>query len=402
MCSMPQNKSERLVALADQCVQCGLCLPTCPTYALDGNETESPRGRIAIASALARGLIPVPEQVREPVDHCLGCLKCERVCPAQVRFGELLVDTRALLGPSPGHPRVLLATVKRPAWLRVLARLTRWMDIPRWHRRLVARLPASSPWRAALGLMAAMSRPAHLSWLSPGHASSAGEPVALFPGCVASVEDEAAQHAAISLLRAVGHTVVPLPAFCCGALDAHGGESHAAERAKERVREAWRASGATRLVTITPGCVGQLRAALPDVPVTDPFPLLAARAARLSFRPSDQHVVLHVPCTQLNVTRSEQDLLALLQSVPGLAVTCLPARCCGAAGSHMLEFPERAALLRTPSLDAIESVAPDALLSSNIGCRLHLGAGLAERDHALPTLHPMVLLAQQLVQGSPP
>src|SRR5690242_7894725 len=119
MPAMPENKSERLVALADQCVQCGLCLPVCPTYALDGNEAESPRGRIAIAAALAKGLAPVTDEVREPLDHCLGCLSCERVCPAQVRFGELLMETRGLLGPAPQRPRVLLALARQPALLRL-------------------------------------------------------------------------------------------------------------------------------------------------------------------------------------------------------------------------------------------------------------------------------------------
>ena len=93
MMSMPLEKSPQLASvgriaeLADQCVQCGLCLPVCPTYALDRNEAESPRGRIAIASALARGLVDPTAGVREHLDHCLGCLNCEKVCPANVQYG---------------------------------------------------------------------------------------------------------------------------------------------------------------------------------------------------------------------------------------------------------------------------------------------------------------------------
>jgi glycolate oxidase iron-sulfur subunit len=94
-------------------------------------------------------------------------------------------------------------------------------------------------------------------------------------------------------------------------------------------------------------------------------------------------------------------MLSLLGCVPGLEVMPLPPRCCGAAGSHVLEFPERAAALRSPSLEALGALAPQALLSSNIGCRLHLAAGLAERGMAMPTLHPLVLLAQQLTRGNP-
>lgn len=395
---MPENKPKRIAALADQCVQCGLCLPACPTYALDGNEAESPRGRIAIAAALAKGLAPVSDELREPLDHCLGCLSCERVCPAQVRFGELLVETRALLGPAPRRPRLLLALATRPGWLRLsrrLAGLTGLARLARW-------LPARSPWRAALALAGAPGRPIGKPAPARPPAPLTQARVALFPGCVGSVEDAAAQLAAITLLEAAGHPVTRLPAFCCGALDAHGGDAHAAGVAARRVREAWRASGASVLVTVTPGCIGQLRSALPGVAVGDPYALLEAQAARLRFGPLRQRVALHLPCTQLNVARSGEALQALLAQVPALEVAPLPAGCCGAAGGHLLEFPERAAALRAPALEAIGALAPQALLSSNIGCRLHLAAGLAGQDRPLPTLHPLVLLAQQLLPGPSP
>jgi len=396
MVNMPENKSERIVALADQCVQCGLCLPACPTYALDRNEAESPRGRIAIAAALAKGLAPVTEALREPLDHCLGCLHCERVCPAQVRFGELLLETRGLLGPSPQRPRTLLALAKRPGWLRAARRLA---GGKRWLGRLAQRLPQHSAWRLALKNLALPPPPPSLrtSPVAPAH----GTRLALFPGCVGSVEDAAAQQAAVALLGAAGYAVAGLPAFCCGALDAHGGEPRAAQRAMQRVREVWQSSGASGLVSVTPGCLRQLRAALPNVPVNDPYALLAGQAARLRFRPLPWRVALHLPCTQLNVAHSDSDLLALLQCVPGLEVVPLPGGCCGAAGSHLLEFPARAARLRAPGLAAIDALAPQAVLSSNIGCRLHLASGLAGRGSHVPTLHPLVLLAQQL-EGSPP
>lgn len=399
---MPENKSERLAALADQCVQCGLCLPVCPTYALDANEAESPRGRIAIAAALARGRSPVEDELRAPLDHCLGCLSCEQVCPAQVRFGELLVETRALLGPAPRRPWALLALARRPGWLRAIRRLAGWSRLPRWHARLARWSPGHSPWRAALAMAAVPRRP------TPDVAGPGPRPapmlarVALFVGCVASVEDEAAQQAAISLLEAAGHPVTRLPAFCCGALDAHGGQAQAAARAMQRVRDTWKGSGAALLVTVTPGCVGQLRGALPGVSVSDPYALLAAQAGRLRFDPLAWRVAVHLPCTQVNVARSDEPMLSLLGRVPELEVMPLQPRCCGAAGSHMLEFPERAASLRAPTLDAVGALAPQALLSSNIGCRLHLAAGLAEQGKALPTLHPLVLLAQQLARGNPP
>ncbi len=380
----------RIADLADQCVQCGLCLPTCPTYALDRSEAESPRGRIAIAAALARGTADPTADLRAHLDHCLGCLSCQQACPAEVRYDDLLIGTRALLGPAPRRPRRLLGLLQRPRIVRTLRWLGAMLGSAQWSRPLARRLPAYSPWRTALRLVP-QTPPMPLP-----QGDAAGAELALFPGCVASVEDAEAQQAALALLRAAGYRVHVLPAFCCGAMDLHGGEAATAGKAARRVRHAWQASGATRLLSVTPGCLGTLRRALPEVTVLDPWSLLAERAERLRFRPLPLCVALHLPCTQANVARSETAMLRVLRRVPQLEIAPLPRSpsCCGAAGSHVLEFPERASQLREAVLRPLAALAPARLLSSNIGCRLHLAAG----DDAVSwtTQHPLSLLAQQL------
>ncbi|RUL74466.1 (Fe-S)-binding protein [Dyella choica] len=402
MNDMPlENPRHRIAVLADQCVQCGLCLPVCPTYTVDGNEAESPRGRIAIAAALARGAVSSSAELREPLDHCLGCLSCERVCPAGVKYEELLVETRGLLGTAPGRPGFLLEIVKRP-WLNRLAqRLARWSGVRRWPGLA---LPAA--WRAGLafvkhgGSLAAygkLGRP-HPNPLLPSRGGGRAT-LALFPGCAASVLDAEAERAAETLLTAAGYNVARLPAFCCGALDAHDGATRAAEAAAERVRQSWAEAQADYLVTVTPGCLSTLRKVLPTARVEDPYSLLVEQIDSLSFRPLRMRLALHVPCTQANVARSDAALLKLLQRIPQLELQRLPAPpyCCGAAGSHVLQFPQRAEQLRESVLAHIETLDVQGLLSSNIGCRLHLAAGLEEKASRLATLHPLTLLAQQWI-----
>jgi glycolate oxidase iron-sulfur subunit len=396
MNGMPLEKSQhRIAVLADQCVQCGLCLPVCPTYALDGNEAESPRGRIAIAAALARGQVSPTPELREPLDHCLGCLNCQRVCPAGVQYESLLVETRALLGPSPQHPKWLLGLIKRPNLNRWLQRLARWTGVGYW-LPTVLRGQRFAPWRTALALLKSGTSTAPIS--SPAETNpSATKTIAIFPGCAASVQDSEAEHAAEMLLRAAGYRVTRLPAFCCGALDLHDGAAKSAEVAAKRVRLAWADVQADFLVTITPGCLSTLRHALPDVRVEDPYHLLVERLEKLDFRPLRLRTALHVPCTQSNVARSEDALMKLLQRIPELDVRRLatPPYCCGAAGSHVLQFPERARQLRNDMLSHISTLDVQMVLSSNIGCRLHLAAGLAEEASPLQTMHPLTLLAQQ-------
>jgi glycolate oxidase iron-sulfur subunit len=396
MIAMPLEKSRhRIAVLADQCVQCGLCLPVCPTYGLDGNEAESPRGRIALAAALARGQVSVSATLREPIDHCLGCLNCQRVCPAGVQYEELLIETRGLLGTAPDRPALLLGMVKRPKLNRWLQGLAQWTGAARWAPALLAGKTASS-WRAAFSLLPRPSKPSSANPISQ-RAPDFGT-VALFPGCAASVQDVEAERAAESLLRAAGYRVTRLPAFCCGALDLHDGATGDADKAAVKVRRAWSNAQADHLITITPGCLSTLRRALPGVRVDDPYALLAEHMERLSFRPLALRVALHVPCTQANVARSDAALALLLKRVPNLELKRLstPPYCCGAAGSHVLQFPDRAACLRDDVLAHINALDAQVVLSSNIGCRLHLAAGLAEHASTLPTLHPLTLLAQQL------
>ncbi|WP_130619815.1 (Fe-S)-binding protein [Dyella amyloliquefaciens] len=396
----PYTREQKIAALADQCVQCGLCLPTCPTYGLDGNEAESPRGRIAIAAALARGDAEPTEALRIHLDHCLGCLNCERVCPANVKYGELLVETRAMIGPMKHRPRGLLTLLKQPTLLRLAAQLGGATGLARWKQRLAARLPAQSAWRVALETMP--DKPDRAPAAPALEVSTDAITVALFPGCVASIEDAGAEEAAMLLLRTAGYRVVRLPAFCCGAIDLHGGDMPSADELAERTRETWQASGAKHLVTVTPGCLGTLRRALPGVAVDDPIGLLATRADRLRFRPLAGRIALHLPCTQVNVARNEAALQKLLRAIPQLDLQVVPRApyCCGAAGTHMLEFPERAARLREATLGQIATVAPQQLLSSNIGCRLHLAAGMDAEGRRWPHMHPLTLLAQQL-ENSP-
>jgi glycolate oxidase iron-sulfur subunit len=392
---MPLEKPHHHIAvLADQCVQCGLCLPVCPTYAVDGNEAESPRGRIAIAAALARGQLAPTPALREPLDHCLGCLGCQRVCPAGVQYEEILVETRAMLGPSPQRPNVLLGLVKHPRLGGWLQRAAHWTGAASWLSPLLnGRLAA---WGAAISMTREKAPALPISTPTETLQSPAGT-VALFPGCTASTQDQEAERAADMLLRSAGYRVVRMPAFCCGALDLHDGLTKQANASMARVRQAWTDARADYLVTITPGCLTTLRRALPEVQVDDPYRLLAERVAQLRFRPLRLRAALHVPCTQSNVARSDATLMGLLRHIPELEVKRLPTPpyCCGAAGSHVLQFPERAGALRSDTLSHINRLDVQMLLSSNIGCRLHLAAGLAEQASALPTMHPLTLLAQQ-------
>lgn len=374
---------QALLDLADACVLCGLCLPHCPTYRMDAREPESPRGRVMLVQALARGT-PLDEGISEALEHCLGCGRCEQVCPARVRFGDLMRRARPLYARTPSAPvRGLLWASRHPLLFAAAVR-------------------AARPLRALAGLRA---RRALASAEAPPYVSAARieSPtplrIGLLGGCVGAGLEARAQAAAEALLTAAGHRVLrPAGQACCGALDQHAGIGLHADAQRERNRALWAGEAPDCLVTTMSGCQAAFAAGLSELaPVRGIATLLAADRgfAALALRPLARKVALHLPCTQRSLQGEADAVRELLGRVPGLEWTELAdTGCCGAGGAHMLAFPQRAAALRAPLVDAVLASGATTLASANIGCRLHLG-GAAELA-GVELRHPLELLAEAL------
>jgi glycolate oxidase iron-sulfur subunit len=365
-----------LVALADRCVQCGLCLPACPTYRHDGLETESPRGRIALARAWALETVEPTPAGDTHLDHCLACRGCEAVCPAGVEFGALLVEARTrqrMRRPALRRQHMFEALSARPRLLAALLGL---------YRCLFPVLP---------GGLRVLPRPPRAEVRRADRAHR--EIAALFTGCIARSYEAPVRTALTRLCDAAGVALVePVAQTCCGALHAHAGNRSAASALASKNRAAF--AQAPTVLTLASGCHASLQAAVDDgATVIDAFDFLAVRLDRLRFREHRERVALHLPCTQRNVVRSAPALQRLLARIPGLDVVVLDAGagCCGAAGSQMLLDPERAAGYRQPLIEQIAACGAARVLSANIGCRLHL-AGASP----VPVQHPLELLAKAL------
>ena len=375
-----------LVALADRCVQCGLCLPTCPTYAESRLETESPRGRIALARAWELGTIAATPAGEAHLDHCLGCRSCEAVCPAGVEYGELLVQARArqrARRPAGWRQRAIEALVARPALLtfvlRAYGRLHPWLPA-RWRP-----LPPPAPG----------PRPAPPSREEPH--------VALFVGCAANAYEAGLRDAVARCLAALGVRVdSPSGQTCCGSVHAYAGNSEAARTLALRNREAFGA--ASTVLTFASGCHEAVSKALEGGTnrTVDAIEFLARELAahpeRWRWRTTTERIALHLPCTQRNVVRSANTLRTLLAAVPGLEIVELDASgCCGASGAQMLDDPRHAATFRAPLLRQLEGSGATRLLSANLGCRLHLGNGTS-----VPVQHPLEFLAGRIEANPSP
>lgn len=367
------------IALADQCVQCGLCLPVCPTYRLESLETESPRGRIALIKAWDTGALAPTPAGDGHLDACLGCRRCEAACPADVRYGALLTTARTrqrARRPPDRRQRAIEWLTARPRALSALlaAYRTAWPLLPR------AAKPLPRPPGARASTVIAATSP-----------MTTGGRAALFLGCVARAYEAPLRSAVRQLGAACGVGIdVPPGQTCCGSLHAHAGNAGQAEQLAAINRTAF--TGPQPVLTLASGCHEAVAVALGER-CEDAIAFFARRADAMTFADRGQRIALHLPCTQRNVVRSDGALRALLARVPALEVIELDAGfgCCGAAGTAMLADPARAERFRRPLIERLSASGATRLLSANLGCRLHLAAGTP-----IPVQHPLEFLAECL------
>lgn len=388
----PTERRQAIIEDADRCVKCAVCLPHCPTYRISGNEAESPRGRIALMRALADGSQePGPGMVRH-LDQCLACRSCEPVCPANVPYGRLLDNARAELArrrPPSLAKRAGLALLPRRRVLRGLWRLAR-----------VTRALGASLLVPPLQRLPGNIRPA--PWHTDCPPSRAGGSiVGLFVGCVAETLDAETRQAAVRVLNACGHRVVmPAGQTCCGALHQHSGMADSASELARRNRDAFHLASPDAVVSTATGCGAHLGERVFRQGHHDICEWLAAdeRLPGLVLEPLPADVVVQVPCTQRNVLQAPTVTRDLVSRIPGIRIRPMPVdpKCCGAAGSYMLEHGGIADELGRTQAVAIARRDPDYVVTANVGCALHLADHLRRLGNRAEVLHPVTLLARQL------
>lgn len=402
-----------LLADADLCVKCGLCLPHCPTYQKTGDENESPRGRIALIQAWAGQQLGTSEKLLEHIDNCLLCRSCERVCPAVVPYGQLIDNFRSRVYPTK-KPSLAFSIVKKftrdqsaQAAIRSGLKLYQGGGLQKTARFL--KLPSLFGLQHLDRLLPDYTPATTLAPLYPAITDAIKGEVGLFTGCLGALLDRQTIDAAIKVLTTVGFNVyLPTEQGCCGALDLHNGDRAHADKLEKINAQAFSTPGLDAVITIASGCGSQLQAykqsgfADKVMDISD----FLTRSTDLSKRlkPLPGTIRLHTPCSLKNVMGSEAAVAKLLAQIPELAISPLASTlsCCGSAGSYMLEHPKMAKLLLDDVLDSALSEQADYLISSNIGCALHIAAGLRERKTTMEVLHPIVLIARQLVESNNP
>lgn len=370
----------------DACVTCGLCLPVCPTYRLTGDESASPRGRLAAIDAVDTGAAGIDERFGEIVDFCLQCRACETACPSLVPFGRIIESATAEVTaqlPSRGARlrRFAVATALTvPTLLRIGAiaiGVAQRIGIP---SRGLRKIPLPQP--SARGG----------SW-GPDDAPTA----TLFVGCVADAWFSDIHKATIKVLLAAGYRVdAPSSQTCCGALAAHDGYIDEADKMAATNRTALR--DAEVIVVNVAGCGAHLKAD-PELgqKVRDVTEIVAAAIedGRLpTLPPNGEQVAVQDPCHLEHGQGVVKEPRTVLRAAGYEAVDAdSGGLCCGAAGTYLIDHPDTSNELGRRKAASVEATGTRLVASANAGCEMQLRRFL---DAGFEVRHPIELYVSRL------
>lgn len=404
------------------CVHCGLCLPTCPTYLTTGTEMASPRGRIYMMRAVEEGQAGTSPVFVKHLDQCLGCLACQPACPSGVPYGRLLESARAEIERMFERPagdrfwrRLILSLFPHPERLGpVLSGLY-------WYQRLgLSRvLHASGVLALVSSRLAQMeallppvpSRTARrpLPEVTPAVGEGMGR-VGFLAGCVQRFLFPGINRATVRVLTAAGYEVVtPQEQGCCGALHLHAGDVGAARGLARSMIEVFERARVSTVVVNAAGCGAAMkeyahlfqddpawrqRAETFSAGVRDVSEVLAGRSWNGTLRPVPLTVTYHEACHLAHAQGIRKEPRSVLRQIPGLTLVELPESdlCCGSAGMYNLLQTEMASQILRRKVERIRETGASHVAIGNIGCLLQITLGLRQAKVPVRAVHPVELL----------
>lgn len=395
------------------CMRCGFCLPSCPTYIETGfDESQSPRGRIALMKAVHDGLIAPDDEVERSLNLCLGCRACEPVCPAGVSYGHLLEEARDIFsehneynlstkalrktvfeGLFPHQNRmehaVTLLGIYQKSGLQKTARKLGFMKLfPESMQAMERALPAV-PVKKGM-----KKRPPLVAALAEKKAT-----VAFFTGCLMDTMFRSTNNATIKLLQKAGcEIVIPGGQNCCGALHGHSGEKTGAKELAKRNIEAFEKTNADYIVTNAGGC-GAFLMDYDHLLKDEPEYATRAKAFTAKIKDITQilfeldfhlHVPLHVEqqtityqdsCHLRNVMHTHAAPRVLIQSISGADYREMEEAdsCCGSAGIYNIVESSMSMQILDRKMEKVKQAHAHTIVTANPGCLLQMKLGI-ERE----------------------
>ncbi|MCX6135743.1 MAG: (Fe-S)-binding protein [Ignavibacteriales bacterium] len=421
------------------CMHCGLCLPTCPTYALTGLEKSSPRGRIRLIKAVADGDLPITDNFVHEMNFCLDCQACETACPAGVKYGSLVEAARAQIYRGGYEGRIsdfikktmLEWTFLRQDRLKVLASFMRLYEQTglKWFLQKTGALRMISSKLDAIQPLSPSISTQFSSDVLPEHIYPAGKPryrVGFLTGCIMDVAFADVNIDTINLL--LHHdceVIVPRGQACCGSLQAHNGSIDAAREMAKHNIELFDRDDLDFVILNSAGC-GAYMKEYSHVFADDHE--WSERAHRVSSKTKDiteflvetgfwpnksarrvfslrgtmapvgpmlgKRISYHDACHLVHTQKISQQPRDLLKAIPGIEYTELPESswCCGSAGIYNVVHYEDSMKMLDRKIANIATVHPDIIVTGNPGCMLQIQHGLRQKGMNVQLVHTATFL----------
>ncbi|SDJ99848.1 (Fe-S)-binding protein [Sediminibacillus albus] len=391
------------------CMRCGFCLPSCPTYIESGkDEAHSPRGRIALMKAVVDGDIEPDEEVKRSLDMCLGCRACEPVCPSGVNYGHLLEQARDIIyqnqqpslpvkalrkaafkGLFPHHNRMIALTgmlgFYQRSGLQTIARKSGVMKMLPESMQLMETVLPSVPTSKLM-----KNRPRHLQ-----PAATTKKKVAFFSGCLMDTVFLPTNDATAKLLQYAGcEIVIPETQACCGALHGHSGEKQQAKALAKRNIEAFEDTEVDYIITNAGGCGAflvdyghllkdeegwQTRAEKFASKIKDISSVLIELEFHKQNLVLENEVITYQDsCHLKNVQKTFMEPRQLLESIEGAAYVEMKdaGRCCGSAGIYNLVESEMSMQILDYKMKQTKAANAKTVVTANPGCLLQMKLGI--------------------------
>lgn len=417
------------------CMRCGFCLPTCPTYIESGyKESHSPRGRIALMKAVVDGLIEPDAEVERSLDLCLGCRACEPVCPSGVQYGHLLEEARDIikqkkkfsvpaklvrktvfdgLFPHQNRMRSLVGLIGfyQRSGLQTVARKTGVMNLLPDHLGVMEKVMPSVP-----TLKEMTERPLRLK--AQGQRKKV---VAFFSGCLMDTMFRETNNNTVKLLQLAGCDIVnPREQGCCGALHGHSGEKEKAKELAKRNIQAFEESKVDFILTNAGGC-GAFLVDYDHLLRDDPewkkraeafagkIKDISALLVELEFQHKqlslpDQVITYQDSCHLRNVQKTASEPRNLLKNIAGATYIEMENadRCCGSAGIYNIVESEMSMKILETKMKTVKETKATTIVTANPGCLLQMKLGIEREGLAgkVRAVHIVDLLVEALERDS--
>ena len=410
------NSAAGVKKLYLDCVHCGLCLPSCPTYRVLGNEMDSPRGRIYLMRAFDEGRASVTDAFVEHMFRCLDCRACETACPSGVHFGQMMEEMRAtIVEERPAHwiARLMLQHVfPYPGRFHAAARMLQLYQESGFQNflrssGLLRRVAPAMARAEALMPDLRIERGVTLGTFHRAEGKRQGM-VALFTGCVMNSMLGSLNGATLRLLTAAGYdVVVPGAQICCGALANHAGLRKTAQASAGQNLSAFSDPAIEAVIVNAAGCGAMLKEYPVLVEHAQGFAgkikdisefLVSTRIFDRLTIPLSKRVGYDDPCHLIHGQRVKAEPRILLRAIPGIDFVEVEGadQCCGSAGIYNIVQNELSMAILDAKMEQIRKARLDVLATGNPGCMFQFRYGARRAGIDLEVAHPVDLLARSL------